>query len=263
MQGVLSSAIDKAYDKEPSGTYRSTRIGASIVGDPCEAFLAFTIRGFPENRNTPRLKRIFRDGHRIETAVIADLRKAGFAVTEKDPFTGKQYEWQAYGNHMVFKADGLIEINGELMILEVKSMNNARWKKFKDRGLKVSDRRYFDQLQLGMGMSKFEKSVLISYNKNTSEYHDQVIEFDEIAYRPLLVPAESVLNNNASKIATDKADWRCKDCFKRGVCWEGQDVPKDMRTCNNAVLTNAGWQCPLCPGGVCQSWTRYEPKART
>ena len=263
--GGLSQGIDKSFDDEKTSDYRSKRIGASIVGNPCEAFLAFTIRGFPELLIPARIKRIFRDGHRIEDFVVKDLRKAGYTVHDKDPYTGKQYEWDKHSGYIVFMADGIIEGNGltEPLLLEVKSMNGSLWDRFKQRGILVSHPKYYDQLQLGMGLSGYRKSVLIAYNKNTSEYWDQTVEFDPVRYHFLLNRATRVLMNEAQKVGRDATDWRCKDCSKRLACWEGAPVVEDMRTCAHATPATGGWNCELGCIGTCKNWKRYEPKERT
>jgi len=263
--GVLSESIDKSFDSEKPTDYRSKRIGASIVGNPCEAFLSFTIRGFPEAQIRPRVKRIFRDGHRIEDFVIKDLRKAGYTVHDKDPYTGKQYEWDKHSGYIVFMADGVIEGCGiqEPMLLEVKSMNGNLWSRFKTRGLLVSHPKYYDQLQMGMGLSGYRKGVLIAYNKDTSEYWDQTIEYDPVRYHFLLNRATRVLMNEAQKVAKDSSDWRCKDCSKKDVCWNDAPVPMDMRTCAHAVPASGGWNCTKGCVGVCNEWERYKPKDKT
>ncbi len=264
MSGELSEAIDKAYENEKPSDYRSSRIGASGVGNPCEAFLAFSLRGFPELTSSPRLKRIFRDGHRIETTVISDLKKAGHIVHEKDPMTGKQYMWDKHNGNVVFYADGILEErNGDCRLLEVKSMNDSIWQRFKSRGLLVSHPKYYDQLQMGMGLSGYRSATLIAYNKNTCEYHDQTIVFDEIRYFFLLARAEKVLMGGAQRVGVDVSDWRCKDCSRRHVCFEGADIPKDMRTCANASLSGTGWKCKLGCVGQCQQWQRFEAQPRT
>lgn len=264
-RGLLSECIDKSFDDEKPGDYRSKRIGASIIGHPCEAFLAFAIRGFPEAAVKPRFKRIFRDGHRIEDFVIKDLRKAGYTVHDKDPYTGKQYAWDKNAGYLVFQADGVIEGKGiiEPMLLEVKSMNGTLFKKFKERGILVSHPKYFDQVQTGMGFSGYRKAVIIAYNKDTSEYWDEVVEFDTVRYHYLLNKGTRVLTGNVTKIGTDPTDWRCKDCPKKEVCWEEAPVVQDMRTCANTEPAVGGWNCSKGCVGKCMYWERYKPKERT
>ena len=68
------------------------------------------------------------------------------------------------------------------MLLEIKSMNDASFKKFKKHGAKVSHQRYYAQVQLMMylrpGDIPVRRAMLIAYNKNNSEYWDECIEAD-------------------------------------------------------------------------------------
>lgn len=261
--GTLSEGIDKAFDAERESDYRSSRIGASIVGNPCQAYLAMQIRGFPDVQTKPRFKRIFRDGHRIETAVVNDLRKAGYIVHEKDPMTGKQYMWQTYYGYVVFFADGIIEDRDGLILLEVKSMNGDLWDRFKNRGLAVSHPKYLAQVQLGMGLSGFRRATLIAYNKDTSEYWDQTVDYDPIQYHYLLQHAVDVLMGHSRRIGKEPTDWRCKECPKRLSCWGNAPVPEDIRTCANGFPTETGWSCKEGCVDKCKNWTRFRPEPRT
>lgn len=262
MKGRLTSAIDNAYNAEPESDYRSSRIGASIIGNPCEAALAFALRGFPDSEHPAFLKRIFRDGHTLEKTVLKDLKKAGYVIEEIDPMTGKQYMWDYNGGHMVFYADGIITMDGSPQLLEIKSMNDAMWKKFQEHGVRVSHPKYYSQLQMGMGLSGFKSATIIGYNKNTSRYWDETVEFDEIEYSALLERAERVLRGDAKKVATDETDWRCRDCSKSAVCWGTAPVIEDRRTCAHSYPVKGGWSCSKGCVDKCMFYERYRPRER-
>ena len=69
----LAELINEAYEKQKDEKPREY-IGASIIGNDCEALIAFSLRGFPNDPIPYRLQRIFRDGHRIENDVIFDIK---------------------------------------------------------------------------------------------------------------------------------------------------------------------------------------------
>jgi len=222
----------------------------------------------PDTRPDPQLQRIFNLGHALENVVIRDLRKAGIAVLEKDPTTGRQYEYHAFGGHIAGHADGLIEElsdDGDVdsCILEIKSMNDSKFKECEKKGVRYSHPIYFAQVQFMMGLSGSKKSIFVAYNKNTSRYLSQVIGFDEFAYSAIEARVEKILENEAVKCATDESDWRCKGCFKRDVCWLKIDPPVECKTCAASVATaDGGWRCQ--GTGVkcddpCENWKRYEP----
>ena len=205
-------------------------IGASGIGQQCEASIAFSFRGYPDTPPDSRLSRIFRDGHRIEYVVVSDMRKAGLHVMENDPVSGKQWRFEGYGGLVMGNADGLLEMDGETVGLEIKSMNDNKHKEFIRKGIKGSHPSYFDQMQFMMGLSGIERFVIVAYNKNTSMYHHEYIDFD----------------------------------FKRGACWN-KDAPaeRSVRTCGNSYAENDGsFKCDVCDALHCTSWKLYEPKPR-
>ena len=161
-------------------------IGASSIGHECTAYLSFTHRGYPNTPPDERLKRIFRDGHRIENVVVKDMTNAGVHVMEKDPMTGKQWRYTDYEGHAMGNADGIVEIHdGTSAILEIKSMNDQKFKEFQKKGMKLSHPQYYAQVQYLMGLSKCQKAVLVSYNKNNSQYHHEWVAFDIFYYNSL------------------------------------------------------------------------------
>ena len=124
--------IDDGYEKDHKEKARSY-IGASIIGNQCDAMLAFNLRGFPNTPPDPRLLRIFGLGHILEDEVVKDLKKkAQMQVWEVDGLTGNQHTYEALGGHVVCHMDGHIDIGDEeLRVLEIKTMNDASFSKFK------------------------------------------------------------------------------------------------------------------------------------
>ena len=237
--------IDEGYANQKEEKPRSY-IGASVVGNDCNAYLQFSLRGFPNDPAMPRLKRIFRDGHRIEDEVIKDLRKAKLNVVENDPRTGKQHRREWLGGHVVCNADGLVSEESGDAVLEIKSMNDASWKKFFNSGVKISHRHYYRQMQMLMAMFRIEHSFFIAYNKNTSEYWAEVVDFDQAEWDWLYTRMQFVIDGGANRIADTETDWRCKGCFKRSVCWVEPEVEPECRMCEHSLPKDTGkWHCSV------------------
>ena len=259
--------IDAGYASEPVKTPRQY-IGASNVGHPCDALLAFSLRGFPETPPPPRLKRIFALGHMLERQIVKDIKeKADIRVWEKDGLTGRQFSYDLFGGHVSCHLDGQIELgDDEVAVLEIKTMGDRPWKEFVKKGVAVSHPKYFAQCTLMMGLGGHKSAILVAYNKNTSEYHSETIEFDEFEYSHLLYRIELVMANKAAKIAADEADWRCRGCFKFGVCWEGQQVQKQCETCAHAEAVETGeWHCTFHDRPAiktCGKYALYQPEER-
>lgn len=263
----LAELINKAYEDEEKSTSREPRnyIGASIVGNQCEALIAFSLRGFPDSELGYKLKRIFRDGHRIEDDVVRDIKKAKVKVMDVDPYTGKQWSFEGFGGHAVGHADGILEThNGESLLLEIKSMNANKFKEFSTKGVKFSHRHYYSQVQFMLGLGKMSSCVFIAYCKNDSEYHSEIIEYDEFHFNELAYKVERVLDGEARKISQDPSDWRCRGCFKRDVCWNEKEPKKTMRSCKSyKPQMKGGWKCEKGCQAECQQWEKYQPLPKT
>lgn len=267
---TIADDIDAAYEAVPPEPVRDY-IGASTVGNPCEAFLAFQLRGFPDTPPDPRLKRVFKLGHRLEKMIIEDLRMAGYRIWDEDPSTDQQFEIVVFGGHVQMHADGFIgapdwQPGDPARLLEIKSMNGQKWAAFRLKKLHVSHPRYFDQIQLMLGYGEVPEAVIVGYNKNTSEYHDEVIRFDVFHFESLRVTIERVMQGRSRKIASDRSDWRCKGCPKIDSCWKDAKVNVACQTCQYSIATEeGGWFCDL--HGIdattpCEDWKRYEPRAK-
>lgn len=257
----ITQKIKDYYQNEPDGETRAY-IGASSIGHECTAMLAFSHRGYPNTPPDEQLKRIFRDGHRIEDLVIKDMTKAGIHIMEKDPMTGKQWRYTDYEGNAMGNADGIVELHdGSSAILEIKSMNDQKFKEFMKKGIKTSHPMYYAQMQYLMGLSQCQKAVLVSYNKNNSQYHHEWVAYDIFYYNSLRQKIEDIINGLGRKLSKDESDWRCRGCFKREVCWHGKEPPQTKRTCGNAKaqIDSSEWVCSKGCTEECQDWVRYEP----
>lgn len=272
----LKGRIDAEYTKEASKEKPRQYIGASGIGTKCQAELALSLRGFPSTPPDGQLARIFRDGHDVEEKVIDDLVSACLPVTREDPATKKQWNFSAYGGHVRANLDGIIDSNGYLTspmgraVLEVKSMNRAMFEKLKKRGVAVSHPEYMDQMQLQMGLSGIGVALLAAYCKDNSQYHFEEVPFDKEHYQRLLAKAADAMFKPAQRMHPHKNAWDCKQCFKRGACWEGA-MPEttSCAQCKHAVPLvsdkDRAWHCGLHgyeATAVCGDFNKWRP-ART
>lgn len=242
----LPDLIDEAM-RNAAPVKRRRYIGASAIGSDCLAEISYAFRLFPETPPDPQLKRIFFLGHRIEDIVLADMKRAGVDVISKDPWTGDQFEYEMFGGHVQAHADGQVVDGGDVMLLEIKSMNDSKWGEFLSKGVARSHPRYQAQMQFMMGMSGITKCLFVAYNKNNSKYHSQIVEFDAFEYAALVQKTELVLRGDVSRVASDRSDWRCKGCFQRDSCWFG--ILPETRQCRNCQHVRAtdygGWLCEM------------------
>ena len=251
-------AIDTGFDDYAKERDEIARcyIGAS-TGHDCIAKLQLSLRGFPNDPVEPRTRRIFREGHRLEDQVVYDLKRmANLRVYEKNGITGKQWSKHWLGGHIVCHSDGIVDFEdgSEQLILEIKSMNDASFKKFKSYGVKVSHRSYYSQMQMMMAMFKISRSFFISYNKNDSNYHSEIVHFDQESWDEIYANIQCALDGQAGRVAQYPEDWRCKFCFKRTACWENPPLTPACQFCKQSRPDSDG-------GFTCKLTGRQEPKA--
>ena len=75
--------------------------------------------------------------------------------------------------------------------------------------------------------------------------------------------SDCVWDFTTRKISKDETDWRCKGCFKRGVCWGDKEVDPSCPTCSFSVPRPDGkWQCTKLDDEaveICPNYRQYEP----
>jgi hypothetical protein len=262
----IVALIDKGFVGLRAKQKPRRYIGGSNIGGPCDAALGYSLRGFPDDEPAPKTQRIFALGHKLEDLIIEDLKRSGITVLDRDPETDWQFAYQKYGGHIRGNVDGQIEVaDGELALLEIKSMNAAKWRAFVKKGVAESHPQYVAQMQTYMGLGGFEKAALLGYNKDTSEYHCEVVEFDLIEFHALMARAERIMGGHAPRVTDNEDDWRCKFCFKRGACREGRLPDKDCATCLHSLAQDDGrWYCTAkqeTAQELCDEYSVWEPSA--
>jgi len=262
------AAIDNGYAQEERGPARCY-IGASMAGTDCIAQMALSLRGFPDEAPDPQLKRIFFAGHKIEDWVVADLKKkADLRVWEKDDMTGRQHRREWLNGHVVCNSDGLVDFEdgSPPAILEIKSMNDANFKKFLTYGVKVSHRKYYRQMTMMMAMFKIERSFFVAYNKNNSQYHAELVHFDQEEWDGMYVKIQQALDGQAERVAKEPEDWRCKSCFKRASCWNQPELSPACQFCTHSYADqHGGFTCKLTGRQelkACEKFEQFRPTAK-
>lgn len=225
------------------------------MGNPCEAYLALSLRGFYNDAPSAQLLRIFDEGHRIEPFVVERLRRAGVKLREIDPATGKQYHFEMLGGHLAANLDGMVwkqrdpEKDAPTHTLEVKSMNRAMFERFAKKGVAVSHPEYFDQVTLGLGLSGLRACLFIAYCKDNSKFHAEFVRFDEARFNELVAKAAGAM---FAREAKRTESWDCTDCFKRTACKVGMPPVDEERHCRhcrhsspNVAVEGKKWLCTL------------------
>ena len=174
-------------------------------------------RGFSSN---PRLLRILRLGHVIEAEVIALLESAGYYIESEQLEVGTA-PWVGHIDGIIHHGDPVATRS----LLEIKSANNTRYETLSEIGYRRWNETYFAQLQAYMHhLPGINDSIVIVYNKDTSQIYDERIVYDidfarELEAESKIVTADSKLPPSRPKSATSQFCKYCKWCDRNAWCW--------------------------------------------
>lgn len=92
-------------------------------------------------------------------------------------------------------------------------------------GVRRSHPKYWAQMQLYMGGLRLQRGLITAVDADTMELRHELVEFDETAFKALLVRAEHVLTCSEAgemvpRCATTPAALECKMCHWADACWK-------------------------------------------
>jgi len=201
-------------------SYQSNR--ASEIGHPCLRYLVFSRTRWQEAQ-LPSLKKLllFEEGQKQELQVLRDLQDAGIRVVQQQrPLYNEEL-------NLIGHVDGMIEVGGELLPLEIKAVNPVSFDRiacFAD--LETSrhhwERNWAFQLQAYILLSQKPGAVLLLKNKLTGEIKDLTIKRDPdlvmgIAEKCRLI--EDLLKREVVPEPPEEIDERiCQECRFNHIC---------------------------------------------
>ncbi len=210
----LSKLIHETLEKQSDEP--RNYIGASSIGNPCERAIWYGLHR-PEAKEVSAQQRMtFEIGKILEKLIKELLRNSGLII-EDNLRTQSEY-------YLFFQGypDGFFNYKNSRYILEIKTANDSNFNTFKNKGLRLWNSQYYDQIQSYMGMSGVHKCYLLAINKNTSELHYELILFDAERYEWLVAKAkrigEAVIE--PPRINGSPSYFRCRMCFYKKICHE-------------------------------------------
>lgn len=233
-------------------------LGFSSIGHKCARALFYGFRFASRKKITPRMARIFERGDIEESRVIRDLKSIGIEVFRRDgdqkiELTGeigeKQETLLGFAGHAKGHPDGrmlgVIEAPKTEHLLEIKTMNDSRFKNFQKNGVQVSDPIYYSQMQRLMKAMGLKRGMIIATNKNTEEREYERVYYDKDHAELLCRKEESIIVTNqppADKFS--RASFECKFCDHKAVCHDSEPPVKTCRSCEYVDLAFEGkWLC--------------------
>lgn len=219
-------------------------LGASIIGHECERYLWYSFRWAYSKAFGGRIHRLFEFGRQSEDRFSEELLAAGVRVVQTDA-NGKQFNVSANFGHFGGSCDGCAEIDGEWHVVEYKTHGDKSFKELESKGVTESKPQHFVQMQVYMGFIGLKKSLYYAENKNTSEIHVEIVEFDQRVFDWALDRAKRIIFGNEPAAKIGGPDWyQCKWCDAYQLCHQQQAPKKNCRTCINSTPDHGGkWLC--------------------
>jgi hypothetical protein len=240
-----------ANEREPARVY----LGMSQIGHPCLRKLWFDYRQATKEPLKGQTCRIFKAGHSLETRVIQSLEDADFKVI------GRQGSCAMFDYRFLGHIDGVVNIYGENLLLEIKGVNNNSFEKFADKREHSIDKKnpspkgiytkpqYAAQVQVYMGCSQKEggitdidplnKTLFVVENKNNQDLFIQIVDFRPDLFERIVARAKTVIEANTPpegiKDTTSeklrKHIWEsCNWCDYQSICDREDKWPPLIKT---------------------------------
>jgi len=228
-----------------------THLGASVIGRECQRSVALSYRkASPEPAVNGRMVRLFNRGHMEEARIAACLQVAGFTLKliSKD---GGQISYRT--GDLKGSVDGVIRLmDGELAVLEFKTMNRQTWDRLDRDGVIKAE--HLAQMQCGMHGLGLKKAMYVASCKDTDALQVYLIEYDGEPTEYLNLAHDITHGLIPTKLA--ETDYRCKFCDHKAFCHNGASPIASCRTCVHAVFDgNSRVTCGIGMGDeVCHNY---------
>lgn len=230
-----------------------THLGASIIGNDCQAFSWNTFRWLKFEQFDGRMLRLFNRGHEEERRFVRWLQGIGFEVREIDPITKEQFRISGAKGHFGGALDAMAKapphygISEDLVFLgEFKTHSDKSFKKLKKSGVQSTKPMHYKQMCSYGRAYGFRFGLYCAVNKNDDELHFEILELDFRQADDLFRKAEGIIfrQTQPPKIAQTETFFDCKYCDFAGICHRDEEPTKNCRSCVNAIpVDNAEWKC--------------------
>lgn len=250
-------------------------LGMSSIAGHCERALWYSFHWVSIKKYSSRMERIFNAGHLFEPMIIKQLKLAGLEVykvlpdTEFNRFTLKNYEvredglkvehfgqpdeeqeeyigWASHAKgHSDGRCIGVIEAPDEEHLLEIKTMNDSKFKEVAKVGVKKANEVYYGQMQRYMRAAGLKCALFIAINKNDSYLYIERVQYKEKYTQDLVRREQMIIMTDIPPYSDYAKDfYKCTYCDKREVCHGEKEPEKNCRTCTHCDIEDKGkWSC--------------------
>jgi hypothetical protein len=219
MQNAFKRQFGPKNEKKPG-------LRLSSIGQ-CVRKQAYSLLGFEENGKSidSRAKMVFFQGDLAECSIIALARQAGLKIRN---FGLEQTA--VFLSGVEGHPDGILELDGEEILVECKSMSSYSFKEF-EKG--ILEEAYELQIQAYLAALGLSRACVVALNKDAGVLAEQTHRIDhekglDILNRIKTLRASTKENLPARPYAPDEKGhlpWQCLYCAYWQTCWpEAQQV---------------------------------------
>lgn len=230
-------------------------LGLSGLGETCMRKVWYGWRHCVKPKFPSRMLRLFRRGDREEFVFLWLLRGIGFEVFDLDE-NGKQFSVEDFEGHVKGNTDGVGKAPKKFwkrgatphaFLLEMKTVNDAGFKKYTKNGVEKVSPKYFGQIQGYCGYLELEGALFCMVNKNDDSLYFEYVPFNKRKFQALVDKAEDIVHAQAppDRMACASVSWyECKYCDAFELCFKAGSSQKLCRTCIHASPgENKSWVC--------------------
>jgi len=248
-QGQVMPHMGDAFRGADEG-FRS-HLGASMIGRECAREIWYGFHWSKKPKFTGRMLRLFNRGHLEEARFIAALLSIGVQVYQQDA-SGNQFRISDCGGHFGGSGDGVgigvpdVPV-GTPCLLEFKTHGENSFLKLQKSGVQVAKPEHYAQMNTYMRKMGLMYALYGAVNKNTDEYHMEIVILDTLLADQYLDRAKQIiyLREAPAKIrGASPGLYACRYCDMKDICHN--DAPKavNCRTCFHAYAAEDGtWRC--------------------
>lgn len=254
LEELISDDIAEHCQKVYKHGHRD-HLGASELGKPCWRMLWYKFRWVKAVVPEGRILRLFNVGHQAEPRFVSYLRGIGFEVREFAE-DGNQFRIEGAMGHYGGSLDGMCkaperyQLTEDLVFLNEFKTNNTgpAYAKLIKEGVQKAKPEHFAQMSQYGYKYQLKYGLYLIENKNDSDIAIKIVELDWNYGAQLEKKANDIIFSKEPppRISENPAVFDCKFCEFKGICFDGEKVEKNCRSCRNASpVENAEWFCSI------------------
>jgi len=217
------TTVDKINQQYEKDNIPRSRLGLSEIGHHCSRYLWFKHHGYENISPEGRVLRLFQLGNILEDQTIADLKNAGFSVTDGQKEVNFTFNNVTLYGHIDGIITGLVESPKTPHLFEHKTCSLKRYRELlKKKDYKAWSEVYFWQVQAYMLGLELSRSAVFVYCKDNSELYMERIKLNKTKTIGKLTQVFDAisLDSPPDRVCPNAGWYQAKMCDFRKICFK-------------------------------------------